>query len=148
MKRLLRSEHGALTVEFSVTAGILIIMLAMCLEVSRVQIVSMLLERSVYDIAYQSRVARGEGFAAIAQEAVKSRSYGLFSADDVSVEAKYAPDMEVMAAGGYAGAGGAGDIVRLTMTAKISIFGSLTSHPMRITRTIDYFFQNEPGVKY
>jgi hypothetical protein len=142
----LRCEKGALTVEFALTACLFILILAMCLEVSRVQIASMLLERSVYDIAHQVRAARGQNFEAIAQTVVQARSQGMFRAEEVHVRAASGPDMESVAAGGTPGAGSPGDIVHLTLTASLGIFSAFVPSPLRATRVIDYYFQNEPGM--
>ena len=148
MRRLLRATQGSLSVEFALVSFLFVTILAMCLEVSRVQIATMLLERSVYDIAHQTRVARGENFSTIAQSVIEARGNGLFKAEEVRVEAFSGPRLEdVLNGAGTAGAGYPNDVVRLVLTAKLGIFSSFVPQPLQITRTIEYFFRNEPSVE-
>lgn len=69
----------------------------------------------------------------------------MFRAEEILIRAASGPDMETVLAGGTSGAGSPGDIVRLTLTARLGIFSSFVPSPLRATRVIEYYFQNEPG---
>lgn len=56
MTRLWRDKRGVIAVEFALCVAVFIAVFLMSVEVFRVQMASMLLERCVSDIAYQSRV--------------------------------------------------------------------------------------------
>ncbi|MDR1046035.1 MAG: pilus assembly protein [Candidatus Adiutrix sp.] len=139
--------RGSVSVEFALTATAFVVILAMSLEVARVQVASMLLERSVYDIAYQIKVARGQDSDVIVESVLAARNNGLFSVDEVTVALSSAPTMEGALAGGAAGAGGGSDIVRLDLSANLNLLGRLVPEPLRINRTIVYYFQNEPDLE-
>ena len=147
LSRFTGNESGVLTVEFAVIAPLLVLLLALCLETARVQIVSALLERSVYDIAFQAKVARGSGFDGIVADVLARRNNALFSPQEVSVTATWAPSVLELAAGGSQGAGGPGDFVRLEMNASLNLFGSLVPKPLQFTRSITYCYVNETDLE-
>lgn len=147
LSRFAGNEDGVLTVEFAVIAPLLVLLLALCLETARVQIVSALLERSAYDIAFQAKVARGTGFDGIVSDVLTRRNNGLFSPQDVSVTATWAPSVLELASGGSQGAGGPGDFVKLEMKASLNLFGSLVPKPLQLTRSITYCYVNETDLE-
>jgi hypothetical protein len=144
MKKFLKDTSAAVAVEFAMTAPLAIFLLAAALETCRIQIASMLLERSLYDIAYQSKVAKGSGFNEIVMSVLETRNNGIFSPAEVQITAtssKY-PD-EVLAGGGFPGPGGPGDIVRINLKAELGIFNNLVPEPIKIVRNVDYYYINE-----
>ncbi len=144
MERFWKNRRGALTVEFALNVALFVAVFVMSFEVCRVQVVGMLLERCVSDIAYQSRVVAGENFGGIARRVLNRRSNSLFSADDVRVRARHASDFALLRnSGGIAGAGGSGDAVHITLEAEIGIFTNLVPSPWKMTRTIEYYYLNE-----
>lgn len=147
LSRFAGDEDGVLTVEFAVIAPLLVLLLALCLETARVQIVSALLERSAYDIAFQAKVARGTGFDGIVSDVLTRRNNGLFSPQEVSVTATWAPSVLELASGGSQGAGGPGDFVKLEMKASLNLFGSLVPKPLQLTRSITYCYVNETDLE-
>lgn len=147
LSRFAGNEDGVLTVEFAVIAPLLVLLLALCLETARVQIVSALLERSAYDIAFQAKVARGTGFDGIVSDVLTRRNNGLFSPQEVSVTAIWAPSVLELASGGSQGAGGPGDFVKLEMKASLNLFGSLVPKPLQLTRSITYCYVNETDLE-
>lgn len=147
LSRFAGNEDGVLTVEFAVIAPLLVLLLALCLETARVQIVSALLERSAYDIAFQAKVARGTGFDGIVSDVLTRRNNGLFSPQEVSVTATWAPSVLELASGGSQGAGGPGDFVKLEMKASLNLFGSLVPKPLQLTRSITYCYVNETDLE-
>jgi hypothetical protein len=141
-------KSGVALIEFALIAPLAVFMLAASLEVGRVQVVSALLESSAYDIAYRAKVARGEGFASIVAQTLESSSHGLFNPEEVSVQAVSSEDLrQIVIGGGQAGAGEPGDVVHLQLVANIGVLGGLVPEPLRIVRTIDYYYVNEPDVE-
>lgn len=141
-------KAGAATVEFAMLAPLAILMLASCLEVSRIQLASMILERAAYDIAYRSKLAHGQGFEAIAQEVLRTRANGLFLPEEVLVEAQADEDLASVAAGiGRPGGGRSGEVVRLRLEAELGILSNFAPEPLKVRRTIDYYYINEPAVE-
>ena len=147
MKTFWRSCGGGVAVEFALIAPVFVFMLALCLETSRVQLVSMLLERSAYDIAHQLRVAQGEGLQSIASTVLSKHSHGLFDSSAVTVTAWHAEDVQTLAGGGSSGAGGASHIVHLQLNATVSLLASIAPAPLQAQRTIDLYFMNEPDLE-
>jgi hypothetical protein len=144
MTRFWRATRGALTVEFALISFLFVAALGMALEVARVQIASMLLERSVYDMAHQIRVNRGADYVDIVDSVIAARSNGLFRAQEVTVELTSGYRAEDAVSGANSGSGGPGDVVRLRLTAALNIFGGLVPSPLVAERTITYYFRNEP----
>jgi hypothetical protein len=138
---------GLITVEFALLSALGVFLLATYLEVSRIQVVNLLLERSVYDIAYQSKVARGVNFDGIVAEVLEQRNNGLFKPAEVKVTSTYSPNFEGMAIGGLEGSGFGGDIVHLKMETDLGVFANLVPNPLKINRTIDYYYINEPDME-
>jgi hypothetical protein len=145
MKPFLR--RGVTTVEFALIAPLGVFLLAMALEVSRVELATTLLERSVYDIAYQAKVAQGQGFEAIVAQVLESRNNGLFRPAEISIVATSSPDLDTAMSGAVAGAGQAGDIVHIQLLAELGILNDLVPDPMKIRRTIDYYYINETDLE-
>jgi hypothetical protein len=131
-------------VEFALTACAFILVLAVCLEVSRVQIASMLLERSLYDIAHQIKVNRGKGASEIVDAVIAARNNGLFGSEDILVSIASGQTVEDAMAGGTAGSGAPSDVVRIRLDADLSLFKALVPAPLQVTRSITYYFRNEP----
>ena len=148
MTRLWRDKRGVIAVEFALCVAVFIAVFLMSVEVFRVQMASMLLERCVSDIAYQSRLQYGQGFQSIVRSVLKDRNYMFFDPDDVKVTARIAEDFALLArGGGTTGAVGASRVVRLKLEANLSIFKDFLPDPWQITRTIYYYYQNEDSAK-
>jgi Flp pilus assembly pilin Flp len=148
MKKFIRDKRAAVAVEFALLAPIAIFILAITLETCRVELTSMLLERSLYDIAYQSKVAKGQGFPEIVASVLEQRHNGVFSPSEVQVVATYSryPD-EVYYGNAFAGAGLGGDVVKLNLRAELGIFNKIVPNPFKIVRNIDYYYINEKDLE-
>ncbi|MDR1658294.1 MAG: pilus assembly protein [Deltaproteobacteria bacterium] len=144
MINFLRQTKASVAVEFALTAPLAVLLLAATLETTRIQIVSMILERSAYDIAYQSKVAMGEGFENIVASVVAKRLNGVFSTSDIIVTATSSPyPDELLSQDATIGAGAQGDVVKLNLRAEIGVFNKLVPKPFKIVRYINFYYINE-----
>ncbi len=143
--KLLRDRSGGVTVEFALVVPVFILVFCMSLEVFRIQIASLLLERAVSDIAYQARVARGEGFSRIARRVLQERSYKIFSPSAVKVKARYSDDLSAVVTGGLSGGGKDGSFVHLELEANLSLMSGVLPETWEVKRVIHYYYKNEPG---
>ncbi len=148
MKQLFRDDRGVITVEFALCLAVFVAVFLMSVEVFRVQMASMLLERCVSDIADQSRLNYGQGFQSTVNSVLKSRNYMFFDPDNVKVTAKHSNDFRVLEkGGGSSGAVGAAQVVRLKLEANLTIFKDFLPEPWQIQRTINYYYQNEDSTE-
>jgi hypothetical protein len=142
----MKTLKGAITVEFAVLAPILLFVFAASLETSRVQLASMLLDRSVYDMAYQSKVAQEKNFPEIAAAVLEARHNRMFDPQAVAISVVSSSSLANAVGGESGGAGGPSDIVHLKLQAELGIFKNLVPDPFKVKRTIDYYYINEPGL--
>ena len=146
MIKFIRKTEAGVTVEFALLVPALLLILAFAVETSRLHMASMILERSLYDIAYQVRVSRGKNLSTVSREVLAKNSHGLFDSSEVTVEATSARNIAGMDMGDTSrNSGSPGDLVRLELTAELSILGNvLTKDVKAATFTMTTYFVNEP----
>ena len=135
MTRYMRRQWGAISVEFAVLAPVLFLLLILCLEVGRVELARVLLERALYDISYQVRLAQGADVEGISARVLAANSHFLFDPSDVVVTATHAESVSGLLVGA-AGAGGAGQVVQLELQANLGVLRLLRDRdatPYRLT---------------
>jgi hypothetical protein len=147
MRTFWRQNSAITTVEFALVAPIALIILCVALESARLQVASLLLQRSIYDLAYRAKTDqdRNQNFPMLAQEVLERRSNGMFGVEEITVQARAHDRVDSVRAAGYEGCGSPQEIVRLTFTAELSLFPSLVPEPLKIKRTFDYYYINEIG---
>ncbi|WP_432721416.1 pilus assembly protein [Jeongeupia wiesaeckerbachi] len=112
--------RGAITVEFALVAPLVLFVLVCALDLARVAVARILLERSLYEIGHELRLARGEGLDGIAARVLDANHHLLFDPDAVEVRASHADDLAALADdAGEAGGGGPGQVVELTLEAEL-----------------------------
>ena len=73
--RALRYRYGVITVEFALLLPVLLLIVTVGLEMGRIALARVLLERSLYDIAYQMRIAEVKDVEAIGREVLAANSH-------------------------------------------------------------------------
>ncbi|WP_034301112.1 TadE/TadG family type IV pilus assembly protein [Herbaspirillum sp. RV1423] len=141
--RLHRRHAGSIAVEFAVVIPIILLVLVLIVESMRIQVASILLERALYDISYQTRIARGRDFPAIARRVLAAGNFHVFNPADVTVQATSASSVGLLPAQGAKGAGRPGDVVKLTLHAKLGLFGALFTERLEHQLTLTLLSVNE-----
>lgn len=118
-------QRGVITVEFALLAPLLLLLVLCCLEMGRVSLARVMLERSIYDISFEVRLARGQNFEEIVARNLAANSHFLYDPEEITVTASHARTLTGLDGGGAAGAGGPGDIVKLELTAELGVLRSL-----------------------
>ena len=119
--RALRYRYGVITVEFALLLPVLLLVVTVGLEVGRIALARVLLERSLYDIAYQMRIAEVKDVEAIGREVLAANSHFLFDPEAVLLSASHADSLAALNAGGNPGGGGSGQLVRLELAAELGV---------------------------
>jgi hypothetical protein len=118
-------QRGVITVEFALLAPLLLLLVLCCLEMGRMALVRVMLERSIYDISFELRLARGENFDDIVTRNLEANSHFLYDPADISVSATHARTLSAFNSEPQDGAGGAGDIVKLELSAELGVLRGL-----------------------
>jgi hypothetical protein len=144
-KPLWRDRSAVVTIEFALLAPIVVLLFAYSLESIRLQLAVLFLERSVYDLSYRLKVDpnRDENLEPLLKKVIEERQQGIFSANDVEVEATYQKNMLALLSAPFKGCGVPESIVHLKLTATIGLFAGLVEDPFKITKTVNYFYINE-----
>jgi hypothetical protein len=150
MKSLfLRSNSAIAAIEFALIAPVALMILCLALESARFQIASLLIQRSMYDLAYKAKVDpdRGANFEAMAQQVLTTQSHIFFRVEEVKVKVASDPDMRYIRAGGVEGSSGGGqDLVRLTYETELGgLFPYFMPESLKVKKTFHYYYINEPG---
>jgi hypothetical protein len=144
LREMIRDRRGVMTIEFALSLVLFLAVFLMAFEVCRVQVATVILERCVADIAYQSRLACGRNFSSIARSVLNRRNFMLFSISDVKIAARYAEDFaDLIGGGGRSGSGRGGDAVRMTLKADLTILKEIIDNPWTVEREIVYYYRNE-----
>jgi hypothetical protein len=149
MKSLLfRSNSAIAAIEFALVAPVVLLVLCLALESARIQMVSLLIQRSMYNLAYNAKTDqnRTDNFEALAKEALEKQSHNLFGVDEIKVTVNFDPDMGfIRPEGGEEGPGFGQDIVRLTYETELGLFPNLVPDPLKFKKKFYYYYINEPG---
>ncbi|MDR2366726.1 MAG: pilus assembly protein [Deltaproteobacteria bacterium] len=147
MKSLWRNKSAIATVEFALVAPIALLILCLTLESARLQVAALLIQRSIYDLAYRAKTDqdREANFEALAAEVLERRNSGFFRVEEITIKVKSDPDMRYIRDGGTTGSGKGKDIVRLTFEAELGLFPNLVPKPLKVKKTFDYYYINELG---
>ncbi|MDR2442892.1 MAG: pilus assembly protein [Deltaproteobacteria bacterium] len=144
---LLRSNSAIATIEFALVAPIVLMVLCLALESARLQMASLLIQRSMYDLAYRAKTDqnRGATFQDTAKKALEKRSGSIFFVDEITVKVNSDRDMRnIRPDGGEPTPGYGQDIVRLTYEAELGLFPNLMPDKLKVKRTFYYYYINEP----
>ena len=143
-RKILSNEAGVISIEFAVLLPILLFIFFGALEIARLQVTTVMLERALYDIAYQSRISNGKKpLAEITQKIVSAKLSPMLSSDDLTVTAQSARSLPLLNTNPENGSGEDGDIVCIQLKAKLGLLSWLKLEALQAERSFILYYVNE-----
>lgn len=142
--RFLDSRDAAVTVEFGVLLPALLLVFFGAIEVARLQITHVLVERVAFDIAIETRIKCGDvALESLLTRYAQEKLEPLASASDLTVSARSSASMLSITGSGTSGTGEGGDVVRLEVTANLAFLDWLRPSTFSTQKSYVFFFVNE-----
>lgn len=147
--RFWRQRHGVASIEFALLAPMVLFVLAIALEASRLTIAYALIDHAVETGITQAKLHQGQDAQARIEQELKNWRFGVFDPNDISLTFTNAASMADILTGAASGAGIAGSSVHLQVKARLGVLEKVLpeGNPMKGNVEMHYFYINEPEPK-
>jgi hypothetical protein len=135
-------------VEFALISPIFIFLICISLEIFRIQIERLLIQRSIYSIVYEAKTAiNKEQITKIAESIIEKRRKGFFQVNTAKLEIFSSAYFDGILSP-VEGSGNPDDISYLKLTVNYGLFNRLPILNRRISNeeVHIYYYINEPGI--
>jgi hypothetical protein len=145
-------DKASVVVELALVFPVFIFIIFISLESARIQMVRLLLQRSIYVLAYELKIDqdRGNNFKTLAENILQKRENGFFKSDKVKIEVFSANSLNKISSEAEVGCGGPNDVVLLRFTVSsvglLSDLGNLLYKDTPTPEVFNYYYINEPQI--
>ncbi len=144
LARFLASSDAVVTVEFGVLLPALLLVFFGAIEVARMQITHVLIERLAIDVAIETRVNCGSvDLDSIVSKYAQEKLEPMLSASSLTVTARSSESVLDITRSGTSGTGSGGDVVRLEVTANLAFLDWLRPSTFSTQQSYVFYFVNE-----
>ena len=143
-KRLFE-QRAAITVETALIAPIFVLFIGLLLETARLSIAYSVIDNALFLGTMQAKVERGVNAQTLIRKKLEDSQNALFSAEDVKLTVTYSDSLNHLANGvGQSGGGQGSSLVHVKADINLTLLKGFIPKPLQASRTIDFFYINEP----
>lgn len=144
MKKWRLGNAGVTSVEFGLMLPLLLFLFFGVIEVARLQVTYVAIERVLMDMSIKARLAMGDiSTTSLLNESVSDKLSPLADADDLTVTWESADSFPLLLTSPDNGPGGEGDVVRLEIKASLGLLDWLWEGGFTTEHTFVIYYINE-----